>query len=88
MKIITTQETCIAAQQCSRSAPNVFGASDDGGFVELLNASPTDPEDQDGARQAEELCPSGTIHVEDDDRTRSPQPGDHDLTGSPGSSRI
>lgn len=88
MKIITTQETCIAAQQCSRSAPTVFGASDDGGFVELLNANPTDPDDQDGARQAEELCPSGTIHVEDDDRESSPQPGDHDLAGLPGSSRI
>lgn len=66
MKIVATQDTCIAAQQCSKSAPNVFGNSDDGGFVELLNANPTDPADQDGAREAENLCPSGTIHVEDD----------------------
>jgi ferredoxin len=66
LKIVTTQDTCIAAQQCSKSAPNVFGNSDDGGFVELLNANPTDPSDQDGAREAENLCPSGTIHVEDD----------------------
>jgi ferredoxin len=34
--------------------------------VELLNANPTDPADQDAAREAENLCPSGTIHVEDD----------------------
>ena len=51
MKVVTTPETCIAAQQCSKSAPNVFGNSDDGGFVELLNAHPTDPADQDGARE-------------------------------------
>lgn len=66
MKIVTTQETCIAAQQCSKSAPNVFGNDDADGFVELLNASPTDPADQEGARQAENLCPSGTIHIEED----------------------
>jgi len=66
LKVVTTRDTCIAAQQCSKSAPNVFGNSDDGGFVELLNANPTDPADQDAARQAENLCPSGTIHVEDD----------------------
>lgn len=66
MKVVTTQETCIAAQQCSKSAPKVFGYSDDGGFVELLNANPTDPADQEGARQAENLCPSGTIHIEED----------------------
>jgi ferredoxin len=66
LKVVTTPETCIAAQQCSKSAPNVFGNSDDGGFVELLNAHPTDPADQDGAREAENLCPSGTIHIEDD----------------------
>lgn len=65
MKVITTPETCIAAQQCSKSAPNVFG-NDDDGFVELLNANPTDPADQEGARQAEGLCPSATIHIEDD----------------------
>jgi ferredoxin len=66
LKIVTTPDTCIAAQQCSKSAPNVFGKSDDGGFVELLNANPTDLADQDGAREAEKLCPSGTIHIEDD----------------------
>jgi ferredoxin len=66
LKVITTQETCIASGQCSKSAPNVFKPSDDGGFVELLNAHPTDAADQAGAREAENLCPSGTIHIEDD----------------------
>lgn len=67
MKVSVTQDTCIAAQQCSKSAPNVFGNDDDDGFVELLNANPTDPADQDGARQAETLCPSGTVHVDETD---------------------
>jgi ferredoxin len=66
LKVIVTHETCIAAQQCSRSAPDVFGASDDGGFVVLLDPNPTDPADQEGAREAANLCPSGTIHIEDD----------------------
>lgn len=65
MKVITNQSTCIAAQQCSKSAPNVFGNSDDGGFVELLNEHP-DEADQEGARQAENLCPSGSITIEED----------------------
>jgi ferredoxin len=38
VNVVTTQETCIASGQCSKSAPNVFKQSDDGGFVELLNA--------------------------------------------------
>jgi ferredoxin len=65
LKITVTHETCVAAQQCSLSAPAVFGESDDG-FVRLLNANPTDPADQDGARHAEKLCPSGTIQVDED----------------------
>lgn len=65
MKIFVTQETCVAAQQCSKVAPHVFGNSDDGGFVELLNADPSDPADQAGARRAELFCPSSTIHVEE-----------------------
>ncbi|GAB3759081.1 ferredoxin [Microlunatus parietis] len=63
MKVVTTPETCIAAQQCSKLAPNVFGHTADGGFVEVRNPQPSDPADQQGARDAEQYCPSGTIHV-------------------------
>ena len=66
MKVITNQSTCIAARQCSQSAPSVFGNSEDGGLVELLNERPAE-EDREGAREAENLCPSGSITIDEDD---------------------
>lgn len=65
MKVTTTQSTCIAAGQCALSAPNVFQQREGDGIVELLNPDPPEDE-QDGVREAELLCPSGSIHVEED----------------------
>ncbi|MGP6171781.1 ferredoxin [Microbacterium sp. A196] len=66
MKVTVNPTTCIASGNCSRTAPRVFAnREEDGGFVSVLNASP--PESEWGAvREAEDLCPSATIHTEDD----------------------
>ncbi|MGM7677451.1 ferredoxin [Microbacterium sp. A94] len=64
MKVTVHPTACVASAHCSRTAPRVFANRDeDGGFVRLLDASP--PESEWAAvREAAELCPSATIHVE------------------------
>lgn len=67
MKIVTSQDTCIAAGQCALLAPNVFKQADNDGKVELLNENPPEAE-QDAAREAADLCPSASIRIEEKDR--------------------
>jgi len=63
MKVSVSQQACIAAQQCSKSAPKVFTNNDDG-FVELIDPNPPESE-YDAVRQAENLCPSSAVHIDD-----------------------
>lgn len=65
MKVTATRNTCIGAAQCSQSAPNVFTQDDDEGLVEILDADPPEAE-WENVRQAENLCPSASIHLKDD----------------------
>ncbi|WP_309128703.1 ferredoxin [Microbacterium sp.] len=66
MKVTVNPTTCIASGNCGRTAPRVFTNRDeDGGFVSVLDEHP--PESEWAAvREAQDLCPSATIHVEDD----------------------
>lgn len=67
MKVTVNYDTCIASGNCSRTAPRVFAnRREDGGFVSVLDESPPESE-WDAVREAESLCPSATIHVEEDD---------------------
>lgn len=66
MKVTVNPTTCIASGNCSRTVPRVFAnREEDGGFVSVLDESPPESE-WDAVRDAEELCPSATIHTEDD----------------------
>ena len=67
MKVTVNPTTCIASANCSRIAPRVFANRDeDEGFVSVIQENP--PESEWAAvREAEELCPSATIHVLEDD---------------------
>ncbi|WP_406245689.1 ferredoxin [Microbacterium sp. M] len=67
MKVTINPTTCIASGNCSRTAPKVFAnREEDGGFVSILDESP--PESEWAAvREAEDLCPSATIRVEEDE---------------------
>ncbi|MFJ6416321.1 ferredoxin [Paeniglutamicibacter sp. NPDC091659] len=56
---------CVASGNCGFVAPEVFrNRKETGGFVELIDRNP--PQTQwDATREAEHLCPSGTIQIED-----------------------
>lgn len=66
MNVTVNKTTCIASGICGQTAPNVFANRDeDGGFVSLLDEHP--PESEWAAtREAEALCPSATIHTDED----------------------
>lgn len=66
MKVTINPTTCIASGTCGRLAPRVFANRDeDGGFVSVLDENPPESE-WAAAREAEELCPSATIRLQDD----------------------
>lgn len=64
MNVIIHQKLCIASGNCGVVAPEVFANPESrDGFVKLLDAQP--PESEWAAvRQAEYLCPSGTIEIQ------------------------
>jgi ferredoxin len=67
MRVTINPTTCIASGNCSRTAPRVFANRDeDGGFVSVIDENPPEPE-RASAREAEALCPSATIQIEEDD---------------------
>ncbi|MDQ0896120.1 ferredoxin [Agromyces ramosus] len=52
---------------CSRTVPSVFANLDENdGFVSVLDENPPQSE-WAMVREAEDLCPSATIHIEKDD---------------------
>ncbi|MDQ0612871.1 ferredoxin [Microbacterium sp. W4I4] len=66
MKVTANPTTCIASGNCSRTAPRVFANLEENhGFVSILNEHPEDS-DWAAVREAESLCPSATIRIEDD----------------------
>lgn len=66
MRVTVGRNTCIASGNCGLIAPTVFAnPEEDGGFVRVLDHNPPDSE-WDAVREAESLCPSATIHVEED----------------------
>lgn len=66
MKVTVNPTTCIASGTCGRIAPRVFANLDqDDGFVSVLDENPPESE-WAAAREAEQLCPSMTIRVEND----------------------
>ncbi|MDQ0643045.1 ferredoxin [Microbacterium murale] len=67
MKVTANPTTCIASGNCSRTAPRVFANLDEnGGFMSILDERPPESE-WDAVREAEDLCPSATIQIEEDD---------------------
>ena len=66
MRVAANPTTCIASGNCSRTAPRVFANLDeDGGFVRVIDEHPPEAE-WASAREAENLCPSATIIIEED----------------------
>ncbi|WP_454858489.1 ferredoxin [Promicromonospora soli] len=67
MRVTINPTTCVASASCSRTAPRVFAnRDDDGGFVSVIDENPPEAE-WAAVREAENLCPSATISIEEDD---------------------
>lgn len=65
MKVTVHAAMCAASGNCGFVAPNVFrNREENSGFVELLDPNPPETE-WDAAREAEYLCPTGTIQIDD-----------------------
>lgn len=65
MKIKADREMCIGAGMCVLTAAEVFDQDDTEGRVLVTQVDPA-PEHQAAAREAETLCPSGAISIEED----------------------
>lgn len=66
MKVTLNPTTCIASANCSRTAPRVFSNLDENdGFARVIDAHPPESE-WPAVREAENLCPSATIQIEED----------------------
>ena len=67
MRVTINPTTCIASASCGRTAPRVFAnRNEDDGFVSVLDEHPPEAE-WASVREAENLCPSATIRIEEDD---------------------
>ncbi|WP_029088235.1 ferredoxin [Brevibacterium album] len=65
MKVTVHQTLCVASGNCGFVAPRVFrNRAENGSFVELLDADPPESE-WEAVEEAEYLCPSGAIQVDD-----------------------
>ena len=67
MRVTINPTTCIASGNCGRTAPGVFAnLAEDDEFVSLIDENPPEAE-WAAVREAENLCPSATIRIEEDD---------------------
>lgn len=64
MRVTADRDVCVGAGMCALTAPDAFDQDDDG-VVIVLRPSPG-PGEQEAAREAELLCPSGAVRVIDD----------------------
>ena len=64
MKINIDREICSGAGQCALAAEAVFRQSPDDRLVELLDPEPG-PELWSAVQEAELVCPSGAIRIDD-----------------------
>ena len=62
MKVITDREVCVGAGQCVLTVSEVFAQSDEDGRVVVLHQPK--PDEEESARTAALICPSGAITIE------------------------
>jgi len=62
VRIVADREVCIGAGMCVMTAEAVFDQDDDGLVLVLVDAVP--PTEEDRARAAVRVCPSGALSVE------------------------
>lgn len=64
MRVHANDDFCIAAMQCSATAPGVFG-HDEIGVVTVLDPQPP-AESHEAVRRAARICPSAAISITED----------------------
>jgi ferredoxin len=64
MRVVADRDVCISAGNCVMVAPAVFDQDDDGIVMVLADEVPQDEEDH--ARDAVKLCPSGALRLVED----------------------
>ncbi|WP_156755184.1 ferredoxin [Actinokineospora pegani] len=60
MKVLADKDMCVGAGQCAMLAERVFTQDEDDGTVVVLQPVPP-PADEEDARQAVLVCPSGAL---------------------------
>lgn len=84
MKVTVNPTTCIASGNCGRTAPRVFAnPEENGGFVTVIDESPPERE-WAAVREAEDLCPSATIRLEEDEANAMGAGEEEGAAGAPG----
>lgn len=63
MKVTVDFDVCASTGNCAQVCPDVFEVRSDG-YLYILQEEPG-PELHDQVREAEELCPTGAIAIED-----------------------
>lgn len=62
MRVRADRDVCIGAGVCVMNSEAVFDQDDDDGIVVLL-VEDVPPAEQDNARKAVQLCPSGALNI-------------------------
>lgn len=71
MRVSANYETCVASGNCGHIAPAVFhNLAEHEGFVSLATDRPPEAE-WSAVRRAQQLCPSGSIFLDEGDRPRA-----------------
>ncbi|MGH3491477.1 MAG: ferredoxin [Actinopolymorphaceae bacterium] len=71
MRIVVDRERCVSAGMCVLTEPDVFDQDEDDGRVILLAPEPPAAQEET-ARQAVALCPSGALTVAAEDGAADP----------------
>lgn len=63
MKAYVDREACIGCELCTTICPEVFEMDDEA--IAIVIADPVPEEVEDGAKEAEESCPTDAISIEE-----------------------
>jgi ferredoxin len=66
MRVVVDEGLCVLSGYCAETAPHVFELSPDSEVASVKVDVVVDPDDQERAREARDLCPMAAITVIED----------------------